>query len=241
MGARTRGYAPGYDVSPLRGDLTTPNTSSPAEQPPPAEHIAPLQGHPPALNGHRPEGAKDSTPGRRPGVTGRPRTPPAPKGRSIPAQGVALGSGAPPHPSQSPEGAKEKNPASFVLALLPGLFMPLDTYYTRQNNKRHITPFQCSLETLPRPFWAPRNGGVWTDIPKRRAMRWAPEACQTLQSFGVGFVGNGAFPCRPPGTSLCPKPSCPASSDLHGFRTMVQERRITWFLLSGKTRTVFSA
>jgi len=50
MGVPTRGCAPGYDVSPLRGDRPG-RTISP-------DPVIPLpKNHRPSPNGHRPEGA----------------------------------------------------------------------------------------------------------------------------------------------------------------------------------------
>jgi len=67
MHASTRGYAPGYDVLPLRGDRSAHNT------PPPGGGNPSAQIHRPTPNGHRPEGAKDVRPGPCPGPGSAPR------------------------------------------------------------------------------------------------------------------------------------------------------------------------
>jgi hypothetical protein len=71
MDAQTRGYAPGYDVSPLRGDRHPERIVLFQRQPAHPKNIAP------APNG------------------------PAPKGHSMSAQGGALGTGAGPPPPKT--------------------------------------------------------------------------------------------------------------------------------------------
>jgi hypothetical protein len=78
MGPWTRGDAPGYDVSPLRGDPSAPSTSSAAEQPHRVKHMASPRGNRPVPNSHAPKGHSMSAQGEALGPGHVPLTPKAP-------------------------------------------------------------------------------------------------------------------------------------------------------------------